>query len=343
MIANTLYPLGGKVFDAVSHVTFDEPWLRSEFLKCSYGALCEVIERLIESSFPNKPACCLEFISWSYILNARLPFRTVGLFSCESDRVEQLEKHVESIKQRLLKFNITSILIDSNLDLFFEWAASEAAGPIVFKSQLEGTIHWVSLELPSKQSNGNTPDPSVIAASQLAVVLSLSQPADLDQLRGHIGLMGELLEQAQYPKFRIQFLEQHRIESKADQPAKHSAKRAIQALQFLHDNEKQLVQARAQGFSFNRLAPYTSLDDYLPELHRTWGLFVGIASPIQIRVVRLRYINRILLPLTDGRVDLDHYFKVSPRLPDENKLQFAGFLNQHSAVEVDTGQRACVH
>lgn len=144
---------------------------------------------------------------------------------------------------------------------------------------------------------------------------------------------------AQYPKFRPRFLEQHRSESKADKPAKHFAKRAIQAFQFLHDDEKQLVQVRAQGFSFNRLALYTSLDDYLPEIQRTWEIFVGIASPVQIRVVQLRYINRILLPLTGGRVELNKYFKLSPKLPDENKLQFAGFLNQHTAVEVDTDRQ----
>jgi uncharacterized protein (TIGR04255 family) len=145
---------------------------------------------------------------------------------------------------------------------------------------------------------------------------------------------------AQYPKFRNQFLEHHRIEPKADEPALHSAKRALHALQFLHDDEKQLVQVRAQGFSFNRLAPYTSLDEYLSEIQRTWELFTGIASPIQIRVIRLRYINRILLPFTGGRVYLDEYFKVSPRLPDEESLQFAGFVNQHTAVEVDTGHEA---
>ena len=78
-----------------------------------------------------------------------------------------------------------------------------------------------------------------------------------------------------------------------------SVRRGIQALQFLHADEKQLVQVRAQGFSFNRLAPYTSLDDYLPEIERTWHLFVGLASPVQIRVVQLRYINRI--PCRRGR------------------------------------------
>ena len=34
----------------------------------------------------------------------------------------------------------------------------------------------------------------------------------------------------QYPKYRALFLEQHQIKSVADEPAKHSAMRAIQAL-----------------------------------------------------------------------------------------------------------------
>ena len=145
--------------------------------------------------------------------------------------------------------------------------------------------------------------------------------------------------QDQYPKFRTQFLEEHPIEQKADQPTQVSAQRRLQAFQFLQEDEKQLVQVRMQGFSFNRLAPYTSLDDYLPEIERAWGLFASIASPVQIRVVRLRYINRILLPLTNGRVELEDYLKIGPRLPDEDRLRLVGFLNQYAAVEVDTGHQ----
>lgn len=144
-----------------------------------------------------------------------------------------------------------------------------------------------------------------------------------------------------YPKFRTMFLEQHRIEAKGVKPSVHSANRAIQALQFLHDDERQLVQVRAQGFSFNRLAPYTTLDDYLPEIERTWRVFLGIASPVQIRVVRLRYINRIRLPQEDGRIELEHYVKVSPRLAGD-RLVLNGFLNQYAAVEADTGHEVNV-
>ena len=145
--------------------------------------------------------------------------------------------------------------------------------------------------------------------------------------------------QDQYPKFRTQFLQEHRIETKVDAPPITSSHAAVQALQFLHDDEKQLVQVRAQGFSFNRLAPYSSLDDYLPEIERTWRLYVDLVSPVQIRIVRLRYINRILVPMAASTVDLDEFLKIGPRLPDEEKLTLSGFLSQQAAVEKDTGHQ----
>jgi len=93
------------------------------------------------------------------------------------------------------------------------------------------------------------------------------------------------------------------------------------------------------GFAFSRLAPYTTLDDYLPEIERTWRLYVGLASPVQIRVVRLRYINRILVPMTAPAIDLDEYLKIGPRLPDEANLAVSAFLIQQTAVEKDTGHQ----
>lgn len=145
---------------------------------------------------------------------------------------------------------------------------------------------------------------------------------------------------SQYPIFRALFVENHRFEAKAGQSMEHSAQHTVQAFQFFHDDEKQLVQVRMQGFSFNRLAPYTRLSDYLPEIERTWELFRDIASPALIQVVRLRYINRIPLPLTAGRVTLDKYLKLGPRVPNEEGMTLHGFFNQHTATEAKTGHQA---
>lgn len=142
-----------------------------------------------------------------------------------------------------------------------------------------------------------------------------------------------------YPKFHPQVFQEHLIEAKPEAPPKVSIRQGLQALQFLQDDEKQLVQVRVQGYSFNRLAPYTSLDDYLPEIERTWRVYLDLAKPVQIRLIRLRYINRILLPTVAGRVQLDDYFNIAPRLPEEEKLTLIGFLNQHTAEEVETGNQ----
>jgi len=140
-----------------------------------------------------------------------------------------------------------------------------------------------------------------------------------------------------YPKFQTQLTQELKIEAQPDAPPNMSSRVAVQSLQFRQEDEKQIVQVRAQGFSFNRLAPYTGLDDYLPEIERTWRLYVDLVSPVQIRVIRLRYINRILLPMTAGAVDLDEFLKIGPRLPDEKGLLLSGFLSQQSAIEKDTG------
>jgi uncharacterized protein (TIGR04255 family) len=141
-----------------------------------------------------------------------------------------------------------------------------------------------------------------------------------------------------YPKFRTQFLQEHKIEVQADAPPTMSVvHRAVQAFQHRQDDDRQLVQVRAHGFSFNRLAPYSNMDDYLPEIERTWRLYVDLAAPVEVRVIRLRYINRIPVPLAANTVDLDEYFTAGPRLPDEERLRLSGFLSQQVAVDKDTG------
>jgi len=142
-----------------------------------------------------------------------------------------------------------------------------------------------------------------------------------------------------YPRFRTVWMEKHHVEANPDQPTKVSVEQGIKAFHFLQEDEKQLIQMRVQGFAFNRLAPYTSLDDYLPEIEGAWKSYVDLASPVQIRRISLRYINRIVLPSKERCVTLDHYLRIGPRSPDQAKLRLVGFLNQQAAVEVGTGHQ----
>ena len=143
----------------------------------------------------------------------------------------------------------------------------------------------------------------------------------------------------QYPISRRQILAEHQITATPEGPVNVALRQGLQALQYLSADEKQLVQFRLGGFSFNRLAPYSGLDDYLAEIERTWRVFTAITKPVLTRAVRLRYINRIQLPTSEGRVDIDEYLKLAPKLPDEDRLTFAGFFNQHSVLEKATGNQ----
>lgn len=142
-----------------------------------------------------------------------------------------------------------------------------------------------------------------------------------------------------YPEFRAQVLQEAKFQVPADAPPALSVRRGLQALQFVAGDGRQLVQVRRAGFSFNRLAPYSSLDDYLPEIARAWRVFVELVAPAVVRQARLRYINRIPLPMTEGLIDLDQYLALGPRLPEEERLKFVGFFHRHEAAEPETGNR----
>ena len=140
-----------------------------------------------------------------------------------------------------------------------------------------------------------------------------------------------------YPKFSAQVVPLATVQANLGTLQDISFRSALQALQFRQEDEKQLVQIRPQGFSFNRLAPYSSLDDYLPEIERTWRLYVDLVAPVQMRAIRLRYINRIVLPMAANTIDLDEFLKIGRGFPDQDKLVFSGLFIQQTAIEKDTG------
>lgn len=144
-----------------------------------------------------------------------------------------------------------------------------------------------------------------------------------------------------YPTVRTVYTQQHTIPIAPGEQAGPAASSevAIQAYQFLGYEGRQIVQVRAEGFSFNRLAPYSSFDDYLPEVERTWKLYVNLIPVVRIETIQLRYINRLMLPMAQQKVELEEFLKIGPRSPDEDRLTLSGFTTQLSAVENDTKEQ----
>lgn len=142
-----------------------------------------------------------------------------------------------------------------------------------------------------------------------------------------------------YPESTIRFRQNHTIEASTLPSASIKIEQRIEALQFATADRAQAVQVRAEGYSFNRLAPYEGFDRYQDEIRRTWGRYLAVAAPTGVRALRLRYINRLQLPMDQGKLDLDRYLRIAPRIALEGEMSLTGFLDQRTAVEHATMHR----
>lgn len=184
----------------------------------------------------------------------------------------------------------------------------------------------------------NQPIPSApIIEAIVDIDCDLPPKLDLQSLRE---AAGDALRD-RYPKFRQLLIQEHVFTNHGDAPPEIRVNQGQGAMQFLTVDEKQLIQFRPNGFSFNRLAPYGSLDDYLTEIESGWRTFLQLAQPVMIRKIGIRMINRIMLPMDGGKLNFGDFLTVTPRLPDTGSpLGFLGFLDQQMALDSETGNRA---
>lgn len=91
-------------------------------------------------------------------------------------------------------------------------------------------------------------------------------------------------------------------------------------------DEKTVAQFRVDGFTFNRLHPYTSWEELFPLVIELWQQYSAIAQPEVITRLAVRYINRIRLPL--GPVALETYLRFAPGIPPELPQSVSSFLTR---------------
>jgi uncharacterized protein (TIGR04255 family) len=87
----------------------------------------------------------------------------------------------------------------------------------------------------------------------------------------------------------------------------------VDGFMFCTADEKQVFQARMDGFSFNRLKPYKTWEALRDEARMLWGLYEEVASP-EIQRIGLRYINRMDLPMPVR--DFKDYLTAGPPVPE---------------------------
>lgn len=124
-------------------------------------------------------------------------------------------------------------------------------------------------------------------------------------------------ERDSYPKFRRPFQVQFKVE-RADpalEPTSEVSSLANGGAMVSEDG-LQIFQARPDGFSHNRLAPYEDWRSFRFEARRLWDLYREAAKPEVIEFLGLNYINQIAIPSGAEISDyLRAFIQVPPELP----------------------------
>jgi uncharacterized protein (TIGR04255 family) len=141
---------------------------------------------------------------------------------------------------------------------------------------------------------------------------------------GKIDSMYELIKD-RYPKKQEQRMSEIKIELKpGEELAKQLTK--INGFRYLSSDEKEIAQARMDGFTFNKLFPYTRWEDLRNEAHRLWLTYREVACPDLVTRVALRFINNLKIPMPIK--DFDEYLVCPPSVPEELPQGVSSFLTR---------------
>ncbi len=156
---------------------------------------------------------------------------------------------------------------------------------------------------------------------------------------------------SRFPKMEKRQAFQTTIKTQPEGPPPVVQDLGLQGYFFRDVDEKTIAQFRIDGFTFNRLHPYTSWDELFPVVKELWSVYSTVARPQVVTRLAVRYINRI--PLPPGPITFEEYLRGAPVVPPELPQNVSSFLTRITihepemmiaahivqALEVDTERR----
>ena len=99
----------------------------------------------------------------------------------------------------------------------------------------------------------------------------------------------------------------------------------VQGYFFRSDDGTLVAQFRIDGFTLNRLRPYTSWETLRPLTLDLWHMYYNLARPEAVTRLAMRFINH--MPLTEEG-DLGRYLRAAPTIPQELPQLLSSFLTR---------------
>jgi uncharacterized protein (TIGR04255 family) len=110
---------------------------------------------------------------------------------------------------------------------------------------------------------------------------------------------------------------------------------------FRSGDGKQIYQARLDGFTMSRLAPYENWKALRDEARRLWDVYRTVARPTKVARLAVRYINRIDIPLP--LKDFKDYLRTVPEVSSDLPQGLAGYFMHLEIPLRDIRSRALIN
>jgi len=151
-----------------------------------------------------------------------------------------------------------------------------------------------------------------ITEALLDIRVELSKDVDLNKLASFHDFIKERFPEKQE---RVSF--ETAFQLSAEGPTVLPSSKKPDGYLFRSPTEHKIVQARLDGFTFNKLRPYEKWESFCTESRELWNIYFKMANPIKITRIALRYINRIdiPLPITDFKKYILTTPELAPKLP----------------------------
>jgi uncharacterized protein (TIGR04255 family) len=115
-----------------------------------------------------------------------------------------------------------------------------------------------------------------------------------------------------------------------------TAKQSHLGYRFFSNDKKQVLQARLDGFTYSRLAPYDTWKSFRDEAQRLWELYRTITQTKRLVQVAVRYINRLDLPLEPSNsLKIDDYLRTRPKISPDLPQNLSNYFMQVRIPQAD--------
>jgi uncharacterized protein (TIGR04255 family) len=140
---------------------------------------------------------------------------------------------------------------------------------------------------------------------------------------------------AELSGFAIQ--DMNRVKAMADGKQTHEQESEWGGCKAISADQKSVLHFMREGLFVSFLPPYKGFPECIEDIARYWALYQQSFAPEQVVRIGIRYINLLRIPMEEGNVRFEEYFKLLTFYPVDGPFHLHRFHNQFEVSEPEFG------